>query len=241
MKKTIIALLSLAGAAVGADFTTEELWRIDFGSEYTNGYQITTGTYDYKPGPVYDVDGCIKVAGGIEANGVDKRPQFVGDTGLTWNDDFQFTITFTMPEGNFTGSSNWPVLACIGSQSSLRFGPYLNESNQLHVDGSVTTTTDKEVVLTSGQHTAIITVIDREVTLTLDNDVAIIGTLKDSVTGSITDIKLGGGEWSSGAGYQNYLGMTVHDVTMSKIIPEPATATLSLLALAGLCARRRRG
>ena len=38
----------------------------------------------------------------------------------------------------------------------------------------------------------------------------------------------------------NNANVTVYGASLTKIVPEPTTATLSLLALAGLAARRRR-
>lgn len=74
----------------------------------------------------------------------------------------------------------------------------------------------------------------------MDDVVAATATLNDAVTGEIADILLGGGGGDS-AGVPNYaITSTIHNISMSKIIPEPATVTLSLLALAGLAARRRR-
>ena len=47
--------------------------------------------------------------------------------------------------------------------------------------------------------------------------------------------------WTSGATGLNDSGCKIANMTVSYTVPEPATATLSLLALAGLAARRRRG
>ena len=44
-----------------------------------------------------------------------------------------------------------------------------------------------------------------------------------------------------GGGYDNNFALGIGAISFSgQVVPEPATATLSLLALAGLCARRRR-
>lgn len=55
-----------------------------------------------------------------------------------------------------------------------------------------------------------------------------------SFTGGYHNMNGGGGDGTA------TLNVTVGSLTVNKAIPEPATATLSLLALAGLAARRRR-
>jgi MYXO-CTERM domain-containing protein len=67
----------------------------------------------------------------------------------------------------------------------------------------------------------------------VDGVVASTGTINYS--GTINNITLGG---DTAGNYK--LNSVVHSISMGAIVPEPATATLSLLALCGLAARRRR-
>ena len=69
-------------------------------------------------------------------------------------------------------------------------------------------------------------------------------TNKETVEGEYTfaNIPSGWGTYTNGAAgaWQGMLLPVVTIKTSTPAVPEPATATLSLLALAGLCARRRR-
>lgn len=239
MKKTLIALMALAGVAAAGAVETETLWTVNFGTEYEGGYQVIDGTSTYVITDSWDMN---FVSGGIASSCVKDeegnvtstaRPHLRGDTGVDWTDDFQFTITFTTPE-TIVANQAWPVIAGL-EENTLRFGPYLEENNYINIDGAHNGKTSHNVALTSGLHTATLTVIDGKASLYLDSTLAAECTLQDSLSGDIKNITLGGGGSSS---YR--MNQVVHSMSMAKIVPEPTTATLSLLALAGLAARRRR-
>ena len=247
MKKTIIALMALASLVTAADpFTTETLWTINFGSEYLNadgsvkGYEVIDGTSTYTLTNKWEFEENV-VAGGVtskvtytdDGSRVFSRPHLQGDTGVDWTDDFQFTIKFTTPDV-ITANSDWPVIAGLEA-NTLRFGPYVGEgqNNYLHIDGTHTGNAFNSVALTSGTHTATLTVVDGNVSLHLDGTLAATATI--ALTGDIKNITLGGGTDND---YR--MTQTVHSISMAKVVPEPTTATLSMLALAGLAARRRR-
>lgn len=167
----------------------------------------------------------------------------VGDIGVTWEDDFALTLTFTLPE-SITGQNNYPVLASLttGDSAQLYYGPYLEDSNYINIDGNNTGTTiftkmvTNQVKLSGGEtYTATLTVIDHVATLYVNDIVAAQGKLDSSVyTGTINNLLLGGRKAND-----RKMPATFKSVSLS-LIPEPTTATLSLLALCGLAARRRR-
>lgn len=234
MQKTIITLLALASMATAETYSTETLWTMNFGSEYEGGYNIVNGSYSYTLTESWDVSNHVVEGGVTSATG--HRPHLRGDTGVDWTDNFQFTITFTTPE-TIVANSNWPVIAGL-EVDTLRFGPYIAEgqNNHVHIDGTHTGNAYYQVPLTSGTHTAVLTIIEGNVSLTLDGVLAATATIE--LEGDIKNITLGGGGGPSGDAYR--MEQTVHSISMAKIVPEPTTATLSLLALAGLAARRRR-
>lgn len=159
----------------------------------------------------------------------------------SWDTDFEFSMSLTLGE-NISASNDWPVFAEIaGGGSSLRFGPYTAMNNTVAVDSSQGALTKGENNLVSvasgGTYTITLTKIGKDVTVSVNGVVSGSGTLADGVTGNITDIALGGNTSS-----QYRINEVVHSVSWSSVtaVPEPTTATLSLLALAGLAARRRR-
>ncbi len=144
-----------------------------------------------------------------------------------------------------SASNAWPVFGEIaGNGTALRFGPYTNLNNTVGLDGNLNKGEGNLVsVEAGGTYTITLTKIGTDVTLAVDGVTTGVGTLADSVSGNITDLMLGGNQ----AGYYK-INEIVHSASYSLItvkpetpsIPEPTTATLSLLALAGLAARRRR-
>ena len=238
MKKTIITLMALAGMACAADYTVENVWSADFGTAYQGGYQVNGSLTSV--GTVWDV---VAVEGGVQTSG-DKRVHMAGGVYGSWADDFEFSITLTLGDP-ISASNGWPVFAEVaGNGTSLRFGPYTNAGNYVSLDGSLEKgTTDTSFSVASGEtYTVTLTKIGTALTLAVDGTVVSNGTLNGNVSGNITDIALGGNTTN---GYR--INETVHSISYglvtaaeSPVVPEPATATLSLLALAGLAARRRR-
>ena len=239
MKKTIIALMAMASAAFGADYTAETVWTLDFGSEFTNGFQWT-GEEGYSYGRPWDI---VAVAGGSQTNG-SKRVHMENGVFGSWDTDFVLTLNVTLGE-TISASNNWPVFAEIaGSGTALRFGPYTNMNNTVAIDGSVTKDDSKNNLVSvdaGGTYTITLTKIGKDVTLAVDGVDTGYGVLADSVSGNITQLMLGGNQTGS---YK--INEVVHSASWAVLtpntpaVPEPATATLSLLALAGLASRRRR-
>ncbi len=239
VKKTLVALLALAGVAFGADYTAETVWSLDFGSEYTNGFQWTAKD-GYSYGTPWDI---VAVEGGTRTNG-SKRVYMAGGLFGSWDENFVFTMSVTLGD-TISASNSLPVFAELsGANGSLRFGPYTTLENKVGLDGSQGSIVkgDNNLVAVSpgGTYTLEFTKIGRVVTIAVDGVVSGTATLNDGVTGNITDVMLGG---DKNGDYK--INEIVHSASMSILtpapaVPEPTTTTLSLLALAGLAARRRR-
>ena len=240
MKKTIITLLALAGIATAA-FEETPLWTLDFGNQYSSGYDVTNHTKEFTYEPrAWNIS--ANASGTVTST--TNRVHLVGDIGVTWEDDFALTLTFTLPE-SITGQNDYPVLASLttGDSAQLYYGPYLQASNYINIDGNNTDTSTiftktvaNQVKLSGGEtYTATLTVIDHVATLYVNDIVAAQGKLDSSVyTGTIDNLLLGGRKAND-----RRMPATFKSVSLS-LVPEPTTATLSLLALCGLAARRRR-
>ncbi len=104
MKKYItIAALLAAGMAVASadvDYTENEIWSVNFGSGYTNGYEIT-GTLN-SAGTFWDVSNYVNEGGVTTAN--NHRPHLAGGVYGSWDEDFKFSVTLTL--GDTISASN---------------------------------------------------------------------------------------------------------------------------------------
>lgn len=238
MKKTLIALMALACSAMGADYKADTIWTLDFGSEYgsgTSAYQLT-GTLENK-GTFWDM---VDVDGGVVTSS-EKRVHLAGGVYGSWNEDFVFSMSLTLgnAEGAISASNAWPVFGEIGGNGTyVRFGPYTEMNNAVGVDGNLEKGEGNLVSVEAGEHYIItLTKLGSDITVAVNGTTTAVGTLAAGVTGNITDVVLGGDR------NNNYkINEVIHSVSYStlSVVPEPATATLSLLALAGLAARRRR-
>ena len=235
MKKTIIALLALAGAAFGAEYTTETVWTANFGSAYTGGYTTTLTTST--SGTFWDA-ADIAVEGGAQTR-ANKRIHMEGGTYGDWNTNFEFAITLTLTGDSITAghiaeiksgpTSDW---LCLG----------VNANGALTLTGNeISAATGTGSLALGTQYTLTFAKIGTELTLSAGN-ASVTATLgsADAYTGIINNIALGGNTGSDRRVPVLVESISWSNATPAPVVPEPATATLSLLALAGLAARRRR-
>ena len=239
MKKTIITLLAMAGVAMGADYTTETIWTAEFGSQYTSGYTTDGLT---SAGTFHDASKLATVNGAQTK--ADGRIHMEGGNYGDWSKDFEFSMTLTLTGDSITAghiselkassTGDWLCLGVDGS-GALTFNSKDNTLSSVTTTGSVTV---------GEEYTFTFTKIGNELTFAA-GDASVTATLGSAFTGTINNIALGGN-----TGSNNRVPVLVKSIAMSSVtlapepstpsIPEPATATLSLLALAGLAARRRR-
>ncbi len=232
MKKTIITLLALAGVAA-ADDSTQKLWSLDF-----TGTSLTSSFADGVSLSTLPTSG---INNGLTLN---NAPLTLTQTGsiLTYSDEFIFSVTLQV--NSHLGS--WPELVGFGNNSNNWKGAYYvsddnfvldkngfgspNETNRAVGDVSVTLATPITLSFKSnGEGT---------ITMYVGDTVAGYTIIGDSYLDQTIDKFAIGGRIGGKNG--NNADVTVYGASLSKIIPEPTTATLSLLALAGLAARRRR-
>lgn len=234
MKKTFITLLAMVGVASAA---TTQVW--DLSQPVTSGdflYDTTTGLFTDNA----DVDGTVlngaDGAGRIQTNitftlNLTAAQAVTGDTQLLKMDmggDIGLALTTTGLAGTWGDSSNGRgavTFETLLADSGVFTGP----ENQQYITLTFVETYGSGVQVWSN-------------TTKYINDTG----LKASGNTSLTSIYVNSGyvealqfdtEWK-GDDIVN-TNVAFNNVA-SKYIPEPATATLSLLALCGLAARRRR-
>ncbi len=268
MKKTLIALMALASVAMGGgidfeyDFTGDTPWAPTTGSggtqNQTSGWSAADGNLTFsgtanqwsglylsgKPnGALYSAPSYNEWAIMLTAT---IMPQAANDVGLFQLFGQGFSTNFSSC-GLFVGSDD-----SFGFK--LRFGGDTNTVGTI-VTFSVTSDALQEIGVSAVSGTS----LDYGLSYRAGKLAVTIGSIDvtSSLTFSSTDTSMAEVGLSELYNSQGYEGLTVkklgygnefggHGVgtgtVLSKfsIIPEPATATLSLLALAGLAARRRR-
>lgn len=251
--------MALAGVASAEIGRTETLWTMQFGTDINttnNDDYIVTGSY--APTSVSGVNGKTgdNYVTTVGTNGSQAVIKWDNGTGMSWSEDnWEFEVVFTLPSG-FKAGNEWPAIVEIttdrsnsrGSNYGVRISPYVTDSNKLNLDGHVggkTTTT--YTLSTDTEYTATLSFYEGVLTMKLDGDVVVTATsFPNDLTGIIKDtpekaaikqICLGGRQDNSAAVQVNIHSMSAYKIG---VVPEPTTATLSLLALCGLAARRRR-
>lgn len=250
MKKTIITLLALSGITMAAEPTV--LWDMDFTSagvtlKLAEGVTTNLGT---------GVGQNVISNGAITLNNNSFSFSQTGGN-LSYSDEF--TLVAVVQLGKQTDS--WPAIFGLGETNAWAWKPsYYTATSTFHLDkdgfggvvdeqykssGGITYTQPTE----AGTYGDTITVALQNngkgtLTLYVDGEVAGYTTITSAPEyGSNKYINnFTFGARNDGGNKSNII---LHDAQFvsgltTQIIPEPATATLSLLALCGLAARRRR-
>ncbi len=248
MKKTLIALMALAGTAMAAEPTI--LWDMDFtaaGVTLTLADGVTTNLST-------GVGSELISAGAITLN--NNSFTFTQTAGnLSYSDEFTLLAKVQLGASQ---PGNWPAIFGLGETNSWCWKPsYYVATGTFNLDkdgfDGVVDESNKgggvSYTLPSEGYGDIVTIALQNngkgtLTLLVDGEVAGYTTItKATEYGSNKLIK----NFTFGArnGGGNKSNIILHDAQFvsglaTQIVPEPATATLSLLAFAGLAARRRR-
>ena len=239
MKKTLIALMALAGVAMAkpATFFAPEdygyvAYQTDAALSLSSSTTINASSFDFPYGNVNTENGLF-----IAKDGGDTSPGFakvVLTLNLT-NLDATGNIMTVMTD-NSANQSGWGLY--LGAEGALTFGQanWNGGNPNIHTAkadcGTLTADTEYTITLVSKGTGSVVGRGTENFTIT----VAAEGI--EAATYTADGFGLNGNYFSKMmVGSANGVNGTVGIVAY---VPEPATATLSLLALAGLAARRRR-
>lgn len=249
MKKTIIAMLAASGFASAATYTpldSADGWIS--GSNHSDRHTvqpaptIENGSYSWATNwgqgySSYDFNEAITLVAGTEST---LSLQYTLTTGNTYDG----VMTLALIGGNGTDT----VVSGMSYKSPLRYAV----TDATATNGYTFGTEAGWGTVLSGVNLNNSTAGNTSYTLKYDiawDAVDGCFELNVSLNGAIatdTPINLGSGDISfsglkltTDGGHQGPSYATVSDLTLT-VVPEPATATLSLLALAGLAVRRRR-
>ena len=259
MKKTLIALMALAGIASAADLVAE--WK-DFSSLTSGDYSISLGNGGSKV-----EDGILSVSGILKDATVD-----LSAAELTIKDGFTVSITLSSVThiGGNRPDNVFALKTEAGTNGDANHAFALSYRNDWPAKplffaysggtGNVKEVTDNGNIDQAGYSlpglmedtpiTLTVTVESTTAKLYVDGELAYTGLISSNsvLEQEITTLALGSWAGTSGNGRQSetVYNLAIYNGAMSAaevkamLVPEPTTATLSLLALAGLAARRRR-
>lgn len=242
MKKTIVLMLAIAGTCSASEptaagsltnisLTTNQVVDISqYKLKSSEGWTlaITLTNWDVVKGPI----------GWLSASTNKDDASYTASYGtFGWsasgNDTFGQVTTFT---NNSSGTA--------GGQGGYSEG----YSESLEKAGDTTDLTFSTTVFLTGNNTGTVTLyeIDSPVTKNVVKTAETSGYLTTTGTNTINGLYIG--NWAKNGVFQagGTMDITFYNTALtvpqmkSLLVPEPTTATLSLLALAGLAARRRR-
>ncbi len=256
--------MALAGVAMAAN---EEnlMWSVDF----TGGkYDITTGAAwgsgKYSPATNWGSQDFTTVPGALYGNG-DKKISLEGGAGVGMGNSFTLTMycNLTGVYSASTGDTKYWLMSAHQEPQTWFLGvQYDTATNQIVIGNANHTLTN---VTSYGTYTLTdITKVSMVMSGAVDTDGALTIYVNDTLAASATMAagdRHNNAPWKKGIAFFNTL--SEHDGVVGSItgaelyntaiipttptpdggegtVPEPTTATLSLLALAGLAARRRR-
>ncbi len=253
MKKTIISLLCLSGVAFGTDATLT--WSVDC----TNGgYSMLTGdsplasgycSSNFIPGSGVQTSGSAADGSGIALNSQLQTLQ--GEFSLT------MTLTSVTTDFNTDAAANQLALIAMKKSDGYIFSVHAHSQTgiiTLDLGNGEINEVCNNIALNGGTTEA------QTITLTFGNvegsGNALLSVYLDDVLATSAEMN---GPWRTShsvaanllTGFEkpgvaavvsqvSYYNGALTREQISEIVPEPTTATLSLLALAGLAARRRR-
>lgn len=256
MKKTLITIMALPGVVCAAN---EEnlVWTLDF----TGGsYAITKGAAapaSYAPATGWGSQDFTTNEGALTTDG-DKKVALEGaNPGVGMGDSFTLTMncSLTGVGRNDTSDTKYWLMSANQNQSSWFLGVQYDTATKQITFGNSNHTLSNLVSYGTFELTDITTVsLVMNGAVNTDGEMAIYvnGTMAASGTMAAGD-RHGNADWKNGVVFMNKMsehdgvagtitGAELYNTALysTKPIPEPTTATLSLLALAGLAARRRR-
>ncbi len=236
MKKTLIALVALAGVAAAAD---TQLWGLS--SDVTTGgylFDASTGLFtddtDIEGTLLNETDGAGRIQTNISFTLNLTDAMTITDTTTLLNMDMAGDVGLVLTSTGITTTWNGGT----GSRVSVGYADLAADTSSFFGNDG-----DKYITLTMVETYGSGVQLYSNTTKHLND-----GGLKGSGNTALTSVYVNSAYvagvqfspgWTNEAGFMAK-NAVLDAVAQTQLLPEPATATLSLLALAGLAARRRR-